>query len=148
MPIQSGVGDMSIGKDVAVDIVQADGSILRLGNITSFDRKPVTKQINSDGIDGVPRKGVIPGGWKLSFDIDREGPSADDWWALYEDNYYANRPLQNVMITETISEPDGTVTQWRYVGVALHFSDAGNWKADAVTKMKLEGEASYRKKVA
>ena len=148
MPIQSGVGDMSIGKDVAVDIVQADGSILRLGNITSFDRKPVTKQINSDGIDGVPRKGVIPGGWKLSFDIDREGPSADDWWALYEDNYYANRPLQNVMITETISEPDGTVTQWRYVGVALHFSDAGNWKADAVTKMKLEGEASYRQKVA
>lgn len=147
MPIKTGVGDLSIGKDIAIDIVRPNGQILRLGNVTAFDRKPITKQVNSDGIDGVPRKGVIPGGWKLKLDVDREGPDADNWWAAYEDDYFNNVPVENVTITETISEPDGTISQFRYMGVALHFSDAGNWKADAVTKMTLEGEAAFRKRI-
>lgn len=149
MPIATGVafGDMNIGKDVAVDITLTNGQTLRVGNITMFDRKPKVKKLQSLGIDGVPRNAVIPEGWILTFEADRQGPDADDWWVAYEEAYYAGATIRNVTITETITETDGSLSQYRYEGVALHFTDAGQFKSDDFVKVKFEGEASFRKKV-
>lgn len=147
MPIQTGFGDLTIGKDITIDIVLRTGRILRLGNVTSFDRKPVHKKINSDGIDGVPKKGVIPGGWELMLDVDREHNEAELWWDDYERRYYDGEAIQNVTVTETITEGDGSITQFRYEGVALHLDDAGAYKGDSNVKMKLKGEASFRRRI-
>lgn len=149
MPIQTGVplGGMTTGKDVSVDVTLANGQVLRLGNITAFDRKPKIKKLSSIGIDGYPRNAVLPEGWDLSLEVDRQDSAVDDYWAQYEADYYAGRTVRNVTITETISEVDGSISQYRYEGVALHFNDAGNFKSDSFVKMKIAGEASFRKKV-
>lgn len=149
MPITTGVafGDMNVGKDVAVDITLTNGQTLRIGNITGFDRKPKVKKIQSLGIDGVPRNAVIPEGWVLTFEADRQDNGADDWWADYEAAYYAGVTVRNCTITETISETDGSISQYRYEGCALHFDDAGNFKSDQFVKVKFAAECSFRKRV-
>lgn len=147
MPINTNYGTLNVGHDISIDVVLPSGRHLILSHITSFDAKPIQKKLKSVGIDGIARNGVIPEGWQLSFDIDRADSNADDFWAAYEDAYYARQTVQNVTITQTISEANGAITVWRYEGVALHFSDAGKWQSDQFVKMKMEGEASFRRKV-
>lgn len=147
MPVNTGVGLMSLGKDVSVDVVLPDGRHLNLGNVTGFDPKPITKELASSGIDGVPRHAVVPEGWTLTFDVDREGPNVDNWWAAFEVAYYSGNVLYNATILETIDEPDGSISQWRYVGCALKLDDAGARKSDNYIKMKVTGKASHRIKV-
>ena len=144
MPLDTGFGSMSIGKDYAVDVVLANGQILRLGNITDFDFKPTSKDLKSEGIDGIVRHAVIPGGGTLSFSVDRQDRLVDDWWAAYEASYYAGQTLRNATVMETINEGDGSISQWRYLGVALKFDDGGKRKADEYVKMKLTGHFSKR----
>lgn len=147
MPIQTGFGNMTTGKDVSIDIVLASGQTISLGNVTRFDRKPKTKAITSDGIDGVPRQGVIPGGWDLNIEVDREDNIPDVWWAEYERKYYAGETVRNVTIHETIREGDGSISQYRYEGVALSPDDMGDFQADKNVKMRFKGMASFRKRV-
>ncbi|MEQ1694781.1 MAG: hypothetical protein ABL901_02975 [Hyphomicrobiaceae bacterium] len=144
MPINTGQGTLNTGKDVSMDVVLTNGHVLRIGNITKFDRKPTVKKLQSNGIDGNNRRGVIPEGWVLTIEADREDAQVETWWADYEAGYYNGLTVQNVTILETIIEGDGTVTQWRYTGVAFHFDDAGNVTADKFIGMKLSGEASRR----
>ena len=147
MPLDTGFGTMSIGKDYAVDVVQPGGQVLRIGNVTDFDAKPNTKDLKSEGIDGVVRHATIPGGWTLTFNMDRQDRVVDDFFAQFELDYYAGKTLRNCTVTETINEPDGTVSQWRYVGVALKLDDNGKRKADEYVKMKMSGHCSKRLRV-
>jgi hypothetical protein len=147
MPINTNFGTMSIGRDVAIDAVLGNGQVLRLGNVTMFDAKPRIKKLNSLGIDGINRTGVIPEGWDLRLEVDRQDRTIDDWWAQYEADYYAGRTVQSITVIETIDEPDGTVSVWRYEGCSFHFEDAGAWKSDSYVKMKLAGEAARKIRV-
>lgn len=147
MPINTGFGNMTTGKDISLDIVLVSGETIRLGNVTNFDRKPKVNQIASKGIDGKPREGVIPGGWDLNIEVDREDDTADVYWAEYERKYYDNEVINNVTIHETIVEGDGSISQYRYEGVALWPEDMGAFKADSNVKMRFKGAASFRKRV-
>jgi len=147
MAIDTGFGPLSIGKDVSADIALPNGSMLRLGNITNFDRKPLSTDVNSKGIDGVNRYGNIPDGWELSFNADREDSSADDYYAQVEEDYYAGKTIRNVTVYETITEVDGSITQYRYEGCSLKYVDAGAFEADKVVKTKWQGKAARRRKI-
>lgn len=147
MPINTQFGIFNIGKDVAIDVVLKSGRHLRISNVTDFDAKPKTKKINSLGIDGVNRSGVIPEGYSLTITLDRANREVDDWWADYEEAYYGGDVVQNVLITQTIKEGDGSISQWRFEGVALNLDDLGNWKSDSYVKQKLTGEAAFRRRV-
>lgn len=147
MPINTQFGLMSIGKDARMDVTQSDGSILNIAQLTDFDVKPITSQIQSKGLDGIDRFGVIPMGWQMTFSVDRQDRTLDDWWANYEEAYYAGNVIQNISITQTIQEGDGTISQWRFEGVAINLDDLGNWKADAYVKQKLTAKASKRVRV-
>lgn len=147
MPINTGFGVLSTGKDVSADIVMASGRHLVLSNITSFDAKPSTKKLSSLGIDGITRSASLPESWALSFDVDRADRLVDDWWAEYEAAYYAGDTIQNCTILETIQEADGSIAQYRFEGVALNLDDAGLWRADQFVKQKISGVASKRVRV-
>ena len=147
MPLDTGFGTMSVGKDYAIDIVQSGGQVLRLGNVTDFDAKPNTKDLKSEGIDGIVRHAIIPGGWTVTLSIDRQDRGVDDFFAQFEADYYAGKTLRNMTITESINEADGTISQWRYVGVALKLDDNGKRKADEYVKMKMSGHCAKRLRV-
>lgn len=141
------VNNMSIGKDVSVVIITSTGSLnIPAAAVTKFDSQPITDNENRMGMDGVTRALVVPTGWKGSFDVDRMNSSVEDWWAQLEAAYFAGQNIASGTITETISNPDGSISQYRYTGVMFDLNDLGSREPSKVIKQKLGFVASRRVK--
>ena len=141
------VNNMSIGKDVSVVIITPTGALnIPAAAITSFSVQPVTENESRIGMDGVTRALVVPTAWKGSFDVDRLNSSVEDWWAGVEAAYFAGQNVTSGTITETISNPDGSISQYRYTGVVFDLQDLGNREPTKVIKQKLSFVASRRMK--
>lgn len=142
------VSGFTVGRDVSIDIVSAKKGLVRFPIKTGFSRKQESVQIKSKGLDGIIRFGVVPDGWSGSIEIDRASSDVDDYFAEAEADYYAGRNIDTVSITETVVEPTGATTQYRYTGVALQYSDAGSLKGDDKVPLKIDWMASKRLKIA
>ncbi|MFN3886139.1 MAG: hypothetical protein ACK4MG_04200 [Aquabacterium sp.] len=137
----------TVGRDVSLSVVTANGP-LRLTLITGFSAKPNTAETRVKGLDGVTRYLRFPDGWSGSFDVERQDSTVDDYFAQLEANYYAGINEQPATITETITEPNGSVTQWRYTGVLLKLEDAGTFQGDQTVKQRLSWVAARKIKLA
>jgi hypothetical protein len=137
----------NVGRDVTLDIVDPVQGALRFKIKTAWKVDQKTKDLESHGLDGNDRFAHLPGGWQISFTFDRADSSIDDYFATQEVNYFAGVTLGNVSITETITNPNGVITQYRYTNVALKLTDGGDWKGDQITKQSISGMASRRLKV-
>lgn len=142
-----GINGYSVGRDITVNINTPNGP-LRLSTITGFSSKPNTEKREVRGLDGIRRPLVFPDGWNGSFTVERQDSTLDDFWALIEANYYAGQGIPNATITETVSEPDGSVNQYKYLGVIFILTAAGDWKGNETVAQTLEFEAEQRVKVA
>lgn len=140
------MGGQSLGKDVRAVLVTPFGATLNISPsaITAFDSTPVTTNEKRIGLDGVTRNLVIPSGWKGSFEVDRFDSVIEDYWATFEAAYYAGQNILWGSIQETIDNPDGSVSQYRYSNVAYDLKDLGRREGDKVIKMKLDFYASFR----
>ena len=141
------INQLNIGRDVAIDVNMPNGPV-RFANVTNFQSKQMTTRTESKGIDGINRFQEIPGGWDGSIDIDRMNANADLAIAYLEGLYFAGQNVPPCTINETITEPTGGITQWRYWGVQFKFDDHGSWKGDANVTQKLSWVASGRIQVA
>ncbi|MBI1214125.1 MAG: hypothetical protein GC190_21900 [Alphaproteobacteria bacterium] len=142
------VNGFTIGRDVTVDIVSKKKGILRFPIRTGFSRKQDVVELKSKGLDGIIRHGTIPDGWSGSFDFDRSSSELDDYIAQEEADYYAGRNSDEISFTETITEANGSITQYRYTGVAMKYTDAGNLAGDSKVTQKVDWMASKRQKIA
>ncbi|MDB5965528.1 MAG: hypothetical protein JWQ72_2028 [Polaromonas sp.] len=139
----------SVGRDYSVDILTSRGVLaISAAAITEFDSQPATTNTSSKGLDGITRYAVFPDGWKGSFTIDRMSGALDAFWAQIEADFYAGVNTQGGTITETIQEPDGSISQYRYTGVAFDLKDTGKKVANQLVKQKLDFMAARRLKVA
>ena len=142
------VNGFSVGRDVSLDIYDNNSrSILKIGTVTDFDAKQRATRIEVKRIDGTVAFLELPQGWEGSIGLERSDRNLDDFIANLEANYYTGQGILAATITETITEPDGTLTQYRFEGCVFKLDDAGSWKGDATVKMKLTWAASKRKKV-
>lgn len=141
------INGFSVGRDVSLDIVGPSGPV-RFSLITKFNSKQQTKTSQIKGLDGITRPVRFFDGWAGGFDIERQDSTVDDYFSQLEANYYSGLNEASVTITETITEANGAVTQYRYIGVLLQLDDAGDWAGDATVKQKLSFIASRRIKVA
>lgn len=141
------MNNFSLGRDVSLDIAASNGQIVSFNLVTSFDKKQMTNKIKIKGIDGVTRYLEVPDGWEGSIDVTRGDRRLDDYVDQLEADYYAGKNVQAQSITETISEPDGTISQWRYEGVMFRLDDGGKFEGDKEVKQKLSWCASRRRKV-
>ncbi len=144
MPINS----LSVGRDVVLDIIDpSNGGILAWAAITAFQSRQQTRRLQSIGLDGTNNFAEIPQGWEVTFSLDRSSSAVDDYFATVEDGYFTGLNYLGVLVTETISEVDGSTSQYRYENLALKLADAGTKSGDNLVKMKIEGVASRRRKV-
>lgn len=141
------VNGLSIGKDVSVALITSYGPV-NFNITTSFHPKAKYHDLRSVGLDGTVRDAPIPAGWDITFKIDRGGASVDAYFAQVEADYFAGVPTQAGTILETITEPDGTVSQWRYDNVMLKYDDAGERVGDKTIQIGVHGTASRRIQVA
>jgi hypothetical protein len=98
------------------------------------------------GLDGITRPVRFFDGWSGRFEYERQDSTLDDYFSMLEANYYLGVPEQPCSITETIENPDGGITQYRYLGVLLKLDDAGDWAGDKTVKMTVSFVASRRMK--
>jgi hypothetical protein len=143
----SSSNQFNIGKDVTLDVIGPNGP-LRFNIITGFECKPSYKSVDSKGLDGLDRFDDFPAGWSGSFSIDRSDSTVDDFFAQKEANFYAGNSSTPCTITETITEINGSVSQYRYTGVALTYQNAGSKSADNKIMLTVGFRAARRIKVS
>lgn len=141
------VNGFSVGRDIALTVVTSSGP-LTLNLITGFHRRQETVEVKVKGIDGVTRHVRFFDGWAGGFDIERTDSTVDDYFAQLESNYYAGINEQPGTLTETISEVNGSISQYRYLQVLLKYDDAGSFAGDATVKLKLSFVSSQRQKIS
>jgi len=141
------VNGFSVGRDITLTIVTASGP-LNLALITVFSSKQDSQESKVKGLDGITRHIRFYDGWSGSFTIERQDSTVDDYFSQLEANYYAGINEQPSTITETVQEPNGAVTQYRYLNVLLKLDDAGNWSGDKNVQQKVSFVASQRQKIA
>src|SRR5262249_43238712 len=91
---------------------------------------------------------IFRDGWSGSFMFDRQDSAVDDYIAQLEADYFLGIQHPGSTITETITEVNGSVTQYRYTRCVFKLSDAGSWKGDSTVKMALDFMAERRLKIA
>lgn len=143
------INGQSIGKDVSIDIVTARGNfVIPASAITSFEMSPDTTSEKRKGLDGVARFALHPDGWKGTMEIDRFNSDVEDYWAQFEADYYAGINTSTATALETITEADGSTSQYRYTGLVIQLDTLGSRSADKVITSKVSLMASRRIKVS
>ena len=138
---------LSIGKDVST-VIRTSGGVKRFSYITGFDANPVTEDLKSVGLDGRARHAVIHNGWEGELDYDRDSDGFDSFWAQLEDDFHNGVDVLPGTITETITEPNGGISVYRYDNVVYKAKKMGAKKGNDLIKGQLGFSAERRIKVA
>ncbi len=134
----------SLGRDVTLTIILPNGSSLNLGKVTKFTSKQDSSDQKIKGIDGDTDHLRFYEGWSGSFESERRGPELDVYFARLEANYNAGTDEPPATLQQTIVEPSGQVSQYRYERVLLKYDDAGDWAGDKSVHQKISFVASRR----
>lgn len=113
-----------------------------------FETKPRTKQLESEQITGQTIFRDVPNGHEGTITFDRQDASVETYFSAKEANFFAGLPPQQAVITHTISELNGGISQYQYIGVELKLDDAGDFKGLDKVTIKVSWRASQKIKVA
>lgn len=140
------ISGYSIGRDIALDVMTANGA-LRFDKIMKFTKKPKIATQEIVPLNGQTDELQWPKGWTGTITIERTGSTADDWQAQWEDDYFNGVNRDPATITETITEPNGSTSVYRYENVQLHLSNAGDASGEKTIEQEFTWTARRRKKV-
>ena len=141
------INGYTVGRDVVLRVINSDGSVLAIPGLTNFKKKPDMSDQKIMRIDGEVDHLVFPGGWSGSFELDRTDATVDNYMAQFEANYYAGQNILPATISESISEANGSVSQYKFTGVMLKPTDMGEAAGDKTIKQTVDFLASQRQKV-
>ena len=141
----SGQNSFNVGRDGSqLTIIDSIAGKVTFNGMIEFGAKPRTKELESEGINGVTTFRNLPNGHEGDFSFDRQDSSIEAYFATLEANFYAGLPPPTAIITQTINELSGSVSQYQYTGVALKLSDAGTWKGLDKVSQKVAFRASKK----
>lgn len=138
------INGISVGKDITITFNDASGNLITLTRMKSFSSKQKTSNRETASLDGINRHVNIPMGWEGSFELERTSAALDTYIASLENTYYSGQNVPTATITETITEPNGAVTSWQYVGCVFTYDNAGDWKAEEYITQKISFSAQQR----
>ena len=141
------LNNFSVGHDLQLTVVTGSGPLV-LNLVTEFQSKQDVTKVKSKGMDGITRNVNFPDGWSGSIMLDRRNSTIDDYFAQLEADYFNGIQHSSVNLTQTITEVNGSVSQYRYTKVVFDFEDAGSWAGDKLVKQKLGFVAEKRIKLA
>lgn len=136
----------SVGRDVSLSIFTT-GGIISAASLKEFTAKQITAEVKQILITGVPLFAYLPEGWQGTATFGRFDAKVDDFFALAEAAYYAGASLPNGLITETITNPNGSVSSYLYTNLALKFEGAGTWSGNREVDQQIAWMASRRLKI-
>jgi hypothetical protein len=141
------VNGFNVGRDYAINVQTPSGPI-QFNLVTRFTKRQDLIDKKIKGLDGRTRHVVFPDGWSGSFEIERQDSAVDDFFAAAEAGYYGGQNQLSSTITETITEVNGSVSQFQFTNVILKFPNPGDAQGDETVKMTVEWLAERRLKLA
>lgn len=112
--------------------------------IESFTAKEDATVGKEIAMDGNVRHPKFHEGWSGSFVLQRSNNVMDNYIALQEASYYQGVDQLPMTITETITETDGSISQYQYTNVVVSLDSAGNWSGTEIAKQNISFMASRR----
>jgi hypothetical protein len=140
----AGLQGYNVGRDVTLFLVTPQGTIL-FPSLQRFTSRQITDKRMSRPLNSSVVFLDIPAGWEGEFEIDRQDPTFDTFFAIQEQQYYAGQGISSSTIQETdVNATDGSTSVFQYVGVVLTYDDAGDRRADDVIKQRVGWRGSQR----
>jgi hypothetical protein len=140
---QSGI---NVGSDARFDILTATGQ-LSLPQLEKFTSKKITTQSKVRPLNGPPIHLQFPDGWEGSFEVARADGTLDNYFAALEAAQYAGANIASGTIHQTVTNPDGSLSQYMYTDVQLIFKDAGDYDPLKEVRQTVDFVAGGRQQV-
>ena len=136
----------SIGRDCQV-VLLWNGIRVDLRDVVGFQAEQQVKLQRSDPLNSVPVEFNTPAGWRGQFQIDRGSSALDDLVAAIEAAFWNAGVIGSGTIYQYLNEPDGSVSTYEFVGVALTLTNSGHYKAENIVTQTVNFFASQRNRI-
>lgn len=145
----SGQNSFNVGRDgQQLTIIDSNYGTVTINGIIRFEAKPAVIKLKSVQIGGRILYRTIPDGHELSFEIDRQDPSYEQYFANAEANYYAQLAPSVIFVTWTINNLDGSVSQYQYSDMAMAPEDDGTWEGQTKVTQKFTAQAGRKLRIS
>lgn len=145
---QEAKNGLSTGRDITIRI-NMGGQLIDypINSLESFEATPLAPIKNFIPINGLLIPELFHEGWEIKMSFGRFDDTLDKWWSLAEAAYYAKVPQPYGVLTETIVEPDSSISQYQYTGLVLKLENSGMWKGTEFVIQTLSGYASRKQQL-
>lgn len=141
------INGISVGKDILVAFADNNGNVVQ-NRVKMFSAQQKNSKRETVALDGVNRHLNIPIGWTGSFEMERISPIVDTYLYNLEQAYLNGQTIPLITITETITETNGSVSQFQYQNCVIELENAGEWKGDELITQKINFSAQLRVQLA
>ncbi|MBL7237726.1 MAG: hypothetical protein JJK57_14340 [Komagataeibacter hansenii] len=137
----------NIGRDCRVVLVY-NGSRIDLPTVTGFQAQQRTSAISSSPLNDMPMFYDVPNGWNGHFSFQRDSSGADDLFAAIESGFWAAGTVLLGSIYQYVTECDGSLSTYEYVGASIQLSDAGHYQSEMLVMQAISFSARARNRVS
>lgn len=134
----------STGRDKSIVIILGDGTQLPLGTILDFSEKQEVTKERIKPINALNIENVYNDGWTGMIKVQRINQDLESFFLRGENNYYNGVSLPPATMVTTTTEPNGGVTENRYINVSLHLENAGDWTQDKSVTLQVSFYAARK----
>lgn len=140
---------MNVGVDYTITYYDStSGALINLGDIQDVKITAMKHDIASKPYNQVPRFGYVPDGFKIDFQITRNGSTLEDLMVTFGQNFNQGNVQGAGYLNETINNPDGSISRYQYTGFVVFLTSHGDISREKVVTLTLEGMASDKVKIA
>ncbi len=134
---------LTSGIDCKITFTDVNG-VENFTIIESFNAKEDATVGKEIGMDGTVRHPKFHQGESGSFSFQRNDAFLDNYIAAQEASYYLGADQLPLTISQTITESDGSVSQYQYTNVVITLEDMGNYSGTEIVKQKVSFMASRK----
>ena len=136
----------TIGRNCQL-VLLWNGTRVDVSDVTGFNASKEVKHQRADPLNSTPVEFTTPSGWRGEFLVDRGNSAVDDLIAAIESAFWSNGTINSGTIYQYVTEPDGSLSTYEFIGVSLVLTSAGSYQADIIVKQKIGFFASQRVKL-
>lgn len=144
------VNGYTVGRDVTVTLSGPGGTtiVIPASQITHFDAKPLKREEWARPLNSPPQPIYMPDGWRGTVEVDRLDATLDTFQSRLESNFWGGINTANGTAIETITEDNGSITQYQFNNVMYWVEDPGTFRADGIVRQRMEFCAGQRIRIS
>lgn len=144
------VNGYTVGRDVTITVTGPGNTsiVIPAAQVTQFEAKPLKREDWARPLNSPPKPLYIPDGWRGTVEVERQDASLDSFQANFEANFWNGQNMLPGSVLQTITEDDGSVTQWQFPQAMFWVEEPGVYKEPGPIKQRLEFCAGIRTRVS